>query len=61
MEKIEALLHNIIVQSASHLDVLYTLEFSFKITDSQQRSICVFEAYIQVILTKFLKGPYCPR
>ena len=56
-----ALLHNVTIQLASHLDVLYIVEFSFKSTDSQQRSICVIGVYIQVSLRNFLKGPYCPR
>ena len=38
------------VQLVSHLDMLYTVEFSFKSNSSQWRSICVFEAYIQLSL-----------
>ena len=54
--KIKALLHNVAVQLASHLNVFYTIEFSFKYKGSQQRSICVFKAYIQIILTEFFGG-----
>ena len=57
--KIKALLRNVRVQLASHLDVLYIVEFSFRSDGSQRRSICVFGAYIQEILTKFFWGSYC--
>ena len=50
-QKLETLLHNVTTQLASHLDVLYFVEFSFKSNNSQWRSICVFGAYIQVSLT----------
>ena len=56
-----ALMQYVTVQLASHLDVLYTVEFSFKSNGSQQRSICVFGAYIEASLTGFSGGPYCPR
>ena len=51
----------ITIQLASYLNVLYTIEFSFRFNSFQWRSICVFEGYIQEILTFFLEGPYCPR
>ena len=35
LQKLGALLHNVIVQLASHLDVFYVVEFSFKSNDSQ--------------------------
>ena len=60
-QKLETLLHNVIVQLASHLDVLYYVGFSFRSNGSQWRSICVFGAYIQVSLTQFFGGPYCSR
>ena len=46
-------MHNVFVQLASHLDVLYNVEFSFKSNGAQRRSICVFGEYIQVILIEF--------
>ena len=42
-----ALLHNVTIELASHVDVLYTMEFSFKSDGSQWRSVCVFRAYIR--------------
>ena len=56
MAKLEALLHNIIVQLASHLNMLFTKELSFKSKSFQQRLICVFGAYIQVVLIEFFEG-----
>ena len=53
MAKIRESLHNVTIQLASHLDVLYTIEFSFRSNGSQWISICVFEAYIHVSLRKF--------
>ena len=50
-QKLETLLHNVTVQLASHLDVLYSIEFSIKSNGSQWRSICVFGAYIHASLT----------
>ena len=34
---------------------------SFRSNGSQQRSICIFGACIEVGLTGFIGGPYCPR
>ena len=48
-QKLEMLLHNVNVQLASHLDVLYfveSVEFSSRSISSQCRSICVFGVYI---------------
>ena len=50
-QKLEALLHNVTVQLASQLGVLYFVEFSFRSNNSQWRSICVLGVYIQVSLT----------
>ena len=44
--EIGALLHNLSVQLVSHVDVLYTIEFSFRYDDSQWKSTCVFGVYI---------------
>ena len=52
-QKLETLLHNVTIQLASHLDVLYSLEFSFRSNGSQLRSICVFGAYIHINLIQF--------
>ena len=57
------LLENVQLESqlrllASHLDVLYILEFSFRSNRSQWRSMCVFGAYIEVSLREFFGGPY---
>ena len=49
-------MHNITIQLASHLDVLYYVEFSFRSNGSQWRSVCVFGAYIHVSLTQFFEG-----
>ena len=49
-------MQNITVQLASHLDVLYIVEFSFKSNSSQRRSICVFGAYNHVSLREFFEG-----
>ena len=49
-------MHNITIQLASHLDVLYFVEFLFKSNGSQWISICIFGAYIQVSLTEFFGG-----
>ena len=48
-------MHNVIVQLASLLDVLYTVEFS------QHRSTYVFGVYIQVSLREFFGGPCCAQ
>ena len=45
-----ALLHNVIVQLASHLNMLYIVEFSFRSNGCQHRSICIFGVYIQINL-----------
>ena len=47
---------NVTVQLTSHLDVLHTIEFSFRSNCSQRRSICVFEAHIQISLREFFWG-----
>ena len=60
-KKLGALLQYVTVQLASHLQVLYAIEFSFRSNGCQRRSICVFGAYIEVNLIGFLGGPYCPR
>ena len=60
-QKLETLLHNVIVQLASHLDVLYYVDFTFRSNGFQWRSICVCGTYIQVSLIQFLGGPYCRR
>ena len=54
-QKLEALLYNVTVPLASHLDVLYFLEFSFISNVSQWRSICVFRVYIKVKLIEFFE------
>ena len=41
-QKLKTLLHNVTVQLAGHLDVLYSVEFSFRSKGSHWRSICVF-------------------
>ena len=46
--------------ATSHFHVLYIVEFSFRFNNSQQKSICEFGAYIQIILTKFFGG-HCLR
>ena len=51
-----ALLQYVTVQLASHLDVLYTVLFSFRSNGSQWRSICVFGVYIVVSLTGLFGG-----
>ena len=51
-----ALLRNVTVQLASHVDVFYIIEFSFKFGNFQWRSMYVFGAYIQVSLIKFFEG-----
>ena len=51
-----ALVPNVSVQLASHLNVLYTLEFSLRFNGSQWRSISVFGAYIEVSLIEFFGG-----
>ena len=56
-----ALLQYVTIQSASHLHVLYTVEFLFRFNGSQRRSICVFGVYIEVGLMGFLGGPYYPK
>ena len=61
MAKLGALLHNVTIQLASHLNLLYIVEFSFKSNSFQWRSICVFGIYIQVILREFFVGPNYPR
>ena len=61
MAKLGAFLYNVTIQLASHLDVLYKIEFSFRSNGSQWRSTCVFGAYIHISLRQFLGGPYCPR
>ena len=43
------------IQLASHLDVFYTVEFSFKSNGSQWRSTCVFGEYILVNLREFFE------
>ena len=51
--KLEALsVHNVTVQLASHLDMLYSIEFSF---------MCIWNIYSEVILIEFFKNSYCPR
>ena len=55
-QKLGAFLYNVTIQLASHLDVLYTVEFSFRFNGSQQRSTCVFGAHIQVSLREFFEG-----
>ena len=60
-QRLETLLHDVTIRLASHLDVLYSVEFSLRSKCSQWRSICVFGAYIQVNLTQFLGRPYCLR
>ena len=44
------------IQLASHLDVLYIVEFSFRSNGSQWRSICAFGAYTKVSLIGFFGG-----
>ena len=55
-QKLGALLQYVTVQLASHLHVLYTIEFSFRSNSSQWRSICIFGAYIEVSLIGFFGG-----
>ena len=49
-------MHNVTVQLASQVDVLYTIKFSFKYDGSQGRSICVFGANIHISLIEFFEG-----
>ena len=54
--KLEALLYNVTIPLARHMDVLYTLKLSFRSNSSQWRSICIFEVYIHISLIEFFGG-----
>ena len=56
MAKIRALLHNVTIQLGRHLDVLYTIEFSFRSNSFQRKSTCVFGEYIQISLRELFGG-----
>ena len=56
MAKIGGTVANVTVPLVGQVDVLSTVEFSFRYDNSQWRSTCVFGAYIHVRLTKFFEG-----